>query len=148
MSPELSRRRFLEGCAALCGAVLVGCNSNSAPTIQVSSLGSDKWALENVPDVQQGEAVAFQFKEGEPGLLFKTPTGELAAISAKCTHQGCTVAWTHGAPEGAFACPCHRSEFALDGKPLAGPTKKPLPRYAVKSSGGGAYELSPEHDKI
>jgi cytochrome b6-f complex iron-sulfur subunit len=143
MSEELSRRRFIEGCAMLVGVSLVGCTSGSSTqTIQVSSTGNDRWKLENVPELKRGEAVAFNFANGEPGLLYKEPAGQLAAVNAKCTHQGCTVEWTDGAQSGAFHCPCHRSDFSLSGEALSGPAKTPLKRYAVKSTEAGIYELS------
>jgi len=61
------------------------------------------------------------------------------AISAVCTHLGCTVrAEALSQPEttnvdGAplrlthrFACPCHGSRYTGDGKNVAGPAPKPL----------------------
>jgi Rieske Fe-S protein len=44
------------------------------------------------------------------------------AVSAVCTHLGCIVAAT---PEG-FACPCHGSRFAHDGKVTQGPAPSAL----------------------
>jgi glycine/D-amino acid oxidase-like deaminating enzyme/nitrite reductase/ring-hydroxylating ferredoxin subunit len=50
--------------------------------------------------------------------------GELRAVSARCTHLGCIVAW-NGA-EGSWDCPCHGSRFAPDGSVLQGPAVSPL----------------------
>jgi glycine/D-amino acid oxidase-like deaminating enzyme/nitrite reductase/ring-hydroxylating ferredoxin subunit len=50
--------------------------------------------------------------------------GELRAVSARCTHLGCIVAW-NGA-ERSWDCPCHGSRFAPDGSVLQGPAVSPL----------------------
>jgi len=47
----------------------------------------------------------------------------LYAISAICTHLGCTVARQE---EGGFFCPCHGSRFDAQGKNISGPAPKPL----------------------
>jgi cytochrome b6-f complex iron-sulfur subunit len=44
------------------------------------------------------------------------------AVSAICSHLGCIVTST---PEG-FACPCHGSRFAPDGRVVQGPAPSPL----------------------
>ena len=45
-----------------------------------------------------------------------------SALAAICTHLGCIVA-----PEAdAFACPCHGSRFARDGRVVRGPAPSPL----------------------
>jgi len=46
----------------------------------------------------------------------------LYALSALCTHLGCTV----GETETSFECPCHGSRFNLHGATLQGPASKPL----------------------
>jgi cytochrome b6-f complex iron-sulfur subunit len=57
------------------------------------------------------------------------------ALSTVCTHLGCIVK-----QEGAgFACPCHGSQFKLDGAVTKGPAPKALPWLAVSSAGGGSY---------
>jgi nitrite reductase/ring-hydroxylating ferredoxin subunit len=55
------------------------------------------------------------------------------AVSAVCTHLGCIVA--QGA-EG-FACPCHGSRFAPDGKVIQGPAPSPLRWYELSLAADG-----------
>jgi cytochrome b6-f complex iron-sulfur subunit len=49
--------------------------------------------------------------------------GELHALSAVCTHLGCTVAAQEG---GGFFCPCHGSRFDPTGAVVAGPAPRHL----------------------
>ncbi len=61
----------------------------------------------------------------------------LFALSAVCTHLGCTVA--HNGQE--LVCPCHGSRFAADGTNLSGPAARPLPYLALKLSDNGQIEV-------
>jgi cytochrome b6-f complex iron-sulfur subunit len=54
-------------------------------------------------------------------------------VSAVCTHLGCIVAQT---AEG-YACPCHGSRFAADGKVLQGPAPSPLRWYELSLAADG-----------
>jgi len=58
------------------------------------------------------------------------------AMSAVCTHLGCTVNPDAQTGNG-FRCPCHGSIFDEDGRVLKGPAPKPLPCYAMSSSRDG-----------
>jgi glycine/D-amino acid oxidase-like deaminating enzyme/nitrite reductase/ring-hydroxylating ferredoxin subunit len=57
--------------------------------------------------------------------VHRDDAGELHALSARCTHLGCIVAW-HG-DDGAWVCPCHGSRFAADGTLVQGPAVADLP---------------------
>jgi glycine/D-amino acid oxidase-like deaminating enzyme/nitrite reductase/ring-hydroxylating ferredoxin subunit len=56
--------------------------------------------------------------------VHKDESGNLRALSARCTHLGCIVQW-NGA-EKSWDCPCHGSRFSNSGDVLQGPATKPL----------------------
>ncbi|MGC8605021.1 MAG: ubiquinol-cytochrome c reductase iron-sulfur subunit [Desulfomonilaceae bacterium] len=49
------------------------------------------------------------------------------ALSDRCTHLGCRYKWNLS--KGLFECPCHGSEFDIQGRVLRGPATKPLSRF-------------------
>jgi cytochrome b6-f complex iron-sulfur subunit len=74
------------------------------------------------------------FKFGaEPGLLVRTPEGELRAFSARCTHLNCTVQYEPN--ERSIVCACHNGQFDLNGKNIGGPPPKPLVPFNVNVRG-------------
>ncbi len=56
------------------------------------------------------------------------------AISAVCTHLGCTVKI---ASENKFHCPCHGSKFDEHGNVIIGPAPRPLPHFELSVSRDG-----------
>ena len=59
-----------------------------------------------------------------PGLLVKTPAGELRAFSAICTHLDCTVQYREDRQD--IYCACHNGVYDLNGKNVSGPPPRPL----------------------
>jgi len=57
------------------------------------------------------------------------------AIWSRCTHLGCTPNWFQA--ESRFRCPCHGSNFDIEGDVIAGPAPKPLWRVAVATTPDG-----------
>ena len=76
--------------------------------------------IEAIP-VGQGGVI----KRGKQKLaVWKDMNGKPHALSASCTHLGCTVTWNNA--ERTWDCPCHGSMFAADGSVIHGPAVKPL----------------------
>jgi glycine/D-amino acid oxidase-like deaminating enzyme/nitrite reductase/ring-hydroxylating ferredoxin subunit len=72
--------------------------------------------------------------EGEHRAVYRDDEGELHAVSATCTHMGCTVAFNEA--ERTWDCPCHGSRFDVDGHVLDGPANAALaPRVATPAGG-------------
>jgi cytochrome b6-f complex iron-sulfur subunit len=70
---------------------------------------------------------------GNPISVVRLDANTVIAVDAKCTHLGCTVAWTPGRMD--FECPCHGSTFATDGQVTMGPATEPLASYSVDDMG-------------
>jgi cytochrome b6-f complex iron-sulfur subunit len=62
----------------------------------------------------------------------------LRAISAVCTHLGCTI----NKAENGFQCPCHGSRFDKTGKALSGPASRPLERFAAAVDKSGQVTVN------
>ncbi len=62
--------------------------------------------------------------DGQLVAVHRDGSGTLHAVSARCTHMGCTVEWN--AAERTWDCPCHGSRFDTDGGVLDGPATQPL----------------------
>ncbi|HET9751997.1 MAG TPA: Rieske (2Fe-2S) protein [Myxococcales bacterium] len=60
----------------------------------------------------------------------------LTALSAKCTHEGCTVQYVPG--ESLIWCACHNGRFDFSGRVLSGPPPRPLEKYACQREPDGS----------
>ena len=70
---------------------------------------------------------------GQPGLLIRNADGSYRALTAVCTHLGCTVQYK--AADKAIWCACHNGRYDLSGRNVSGPPPRPLEQYAVHESG-------------
>lgn len=70
--------------------------------------------------------------EQESFFVFRD-AGGIYAISAVCTHLGCSV----GRSSEGFACPCHGSRFSPSGEVLGGPAPRALPCLEVGRAADG-----------
>lgn len=68
--------------------------------------------------------------EKKTAWVVKEADNKVVAFGPQCTHLACAYHWEMQA--GKFVCPCHGSEFAIDGKVITGPAARPLDRYATK----------------
>ena len=77
----------------------------------------------SVDDIAPGHGAVVDVG-GQRLAVFRDETGLLRAVSAKCTHMGCTVDWNDA--EKTWDCPCHGSRYGLDGTVIRGPAAKGL----------------------
>jgi Rieske Fe-S protein len=61
---------------------------------------------------------------GRQVAVSRSPSGELTAVSAVCTHLGCVVGWNP--VDRTWDCPCHGSRFAPTGEVVSAPAIAPL----------------------
>ncbi|MEH2404095.1 QcrA and Rieske domain-containing protein [Nostoc sp.] len=80
-----------------------------------------------------GQLLAKNSPAGPVLVVGTSKAANLTAVNPTCTHAGCTVAWKAEAKK--FACPCHGSEFGVDGKVQKGPATEALKTYAAKIEG-------------
>jgi Rieske Fe-S protein len=70
------------------------------------------------------------FKFGSrPGILIRTPDGELRAFEAMCTHLDCIVQYRDDVSR--IWCACHNGFYDLNGTNIQGPPPRPLEQFAV-----------------
>lgn len=124
--PSRSRREFLEAVARLAaGAAAIACGRSHRPpplfesTVDVSGLTTDGATL----------VTATAGLDGAPILVVRDGAGRFHALSMQCTHEGCPV---RPPVQGVITCPCHGSQYDLQGRVRRGPAQLPLARYTVE----------------
>jgi Rieske Fe-S protein len=124
----MNRRTFLATSSALVVLPAIGgCTGGGA----VLSNDLDV-KLSDHPDLATvGKTVLIDAGLGLPIAITLTGPGTYAITSTECTHQGCevnrdSIGWT---------CPCHGSQFTLEGDVRRGPAQDPLPMYDYVVSG-------------
>jgi Rieske Fe-S protein len=83
-------------------------------------------------ELKNNSGLIFKFGN-KPGILVRTPDGELRAFTAVCTHLECTVQYKKETSQ--IWCACHNGTYDLSGKNVSGPPPKPLEAYKVNLRG-------------
>ncbi len=101
------------------------------PEVGESTAGTVTLPLK-AAEVKPNSGQIFKFGS-RPGILIRTPAGELRAFSAVCTHLNCTVQYRGDL--GQIWCACHNGHFDLNGKNVEGPPPRPLDAFVVNVRG-------------
>jgi len=139
---EVTRRQF---CKTACGSALaVGAGFLAKDKIFPAPAATEPKLVARVAEVPVGGYRLFAYPtEHHPAILVRLGENEFAAFSQSCTHLQCPVHYQH--EQRQFFCPCHEGFFsAQDGRVLAGPPPRALPRYPVEVRGGEIW-IGPEH---
>jgi Rieske Fe-S protein len=99
----------------------------------VADLGVDEVVAAKVGELKPNSGTIFRFGS-RPGLLILQADGQTYnALSATCTHLGCTVQYRPDLHE--IWCPCHNGIYNLNGGNVSGPPPQPLTKFDVHVRG-------------
>ena len=137
-STAFDRRGFLDALLALGFVSTAAAIAYPVPRFLIPPASGE-------PDTQSvvaGRAAALRpntasiFKFGsKPGIVARTPEGEVRAFSAVCTHLDCTVQFK--ADTSQLWCACHNGTYDLGGNVVSGPPPRGLEKFAVNIRGEG-----------
>ena len=110
--------------------------SRKTPSAVGNFLKENATAVKNFTEyLAPGEVSSVdELKPGQGAILrrgmtkaaaYRDTDGTLYERSAACTHMGCHLHWNSF--ETCWDCPCHGSQFAVDGTALNAPAVSPLP---------------------
>jgi len=133
----MERREFVRRLPVLSSGLVLGSSSLwlqgcGGVSYLVPTMAPGRLVVSGGDIVPGGEAFAQAPGMDRPVYLRRVASGEVTAVLASCTHAGCQPS-----PVGdRLVCPCHGSEFSLDGDVLQGPADRPLTRYRVTEEAG------------
>jgi len=135
-APPLARRRFVElilGTGLIASAV-----SFLYPILKylippnLPDFGNEAVLAARVSEIKPKQGKIFRFGS-KPGLLIESTAGEYYAMSAVCTHLGCTVQYR--ADLRQVWCACHNGMYDIHGRNISGPPPRPLEALDVQVRG-------------
>jgi Rieske Fe-S protein len=145
-APRPSRRTFcVHACQAAslfaAGTLVQACSGNAtspsgAATLSTINASAAAGVLSVTIDAASPLATvgaAALIQSGASNVLVsRTAQNSFAAVTAVCTHEGCTVTGISGQ---TYVCPCHGSEFSPTGGVVKGPAVSPLRQLATNFNG-------------
>ncbi len=150
-SDPWGRRRFLAKVTIALNALLGAVVAVPAVGYLLSPLRRRREArrfvrLARLNDLADGEPRKFAVVGPEVDAWTRAPDRRLGAVwlvrrgdgvvayTATCPHLGCSV--DYRAEACRFACPCHASFFAIDGRRLAGPSPRGMDALDARETDG------------
>jgi glycine/D-amino acid oxidase-like deaminating enzyme/nitrite reductase/ring-hydroxylating ferredoxin subunit len=88
----------------------------------------DRLSARTLDSIDKGEGAVVRHGLSQLAV-HRDDHGQLHALSARCTHLGCIVAWNTA--ERTWDCPCHGSRFDTDGRVIEGPAIADLERRSL-----------------
>lgn len=75
-----------------------------------------------------------------PVLINRALSGQFYALDTACSHEGCTVP-TYDPAAQCMQCPCHGSQYDLDGTVRRGPANFPLRSFTIHYDGADGLSV-------
>jgi cytochrome b6-f complex iron-sulfur subunit len=144
--PESGRRAFLATAAGVAGLCYVGALGYpiyrylaSPSELALSAAAVTEVTLKDAQKLPAGSVLMFKFGPS-PAMLIHHKDGRWVALSAVCSHLGCTVQYEADADR--IHCACHGGVYnAYTGANVSGPPPKPLKLFKV-AIGEAGVEVS------
>lgn len=135
--PPLTRRTFVKVGMTVAGAAYAAALGYplyrylSSPAENAAALAAVKEVtLADADKLPREAALMFKFA-GRPALLLHHADDTWTALTAVCTHLGCTVQFDKD--RKAIYCACHGGVYdAKTGANISGPPPKPLTKYVAQ----------------
>jgi Rieske Fe-S protein len=140
----LTRRSFcLHACEAASlvalGALIEECSSSpTSPSGNVPALptvtgtvsnGIVTVALDTAPALASVGSAALVQAGPSSYLVARPAQDSFIALTAVCTHEGCTVT---GFQNARYVCPCHGSQYTTSGAVVMGPATQALRQFSTQ----------------
>jgi Rieske Fe-S protein len=109
-----SRRRFLNRIIAILMVPFLYFWYRAVKMSSVLETGKEKI----VPATDIPEGITFYDE-----VIICKKEGEIVVFSARCSHLGCTI---NRFENDRLICPCHGSEYSVEGEVSKGPSSRPL----------------------
>jgi cytochrome b6-f complex iron-sulfur subunit len=142
-----SRKDFLRQAAGACVGLIIGpfvyawLRGTYFGSPQVKPKGSIR--VGSVESLKRGTTRTVQYGPDKV-IIVRTPNSEFVALSAICTHLGCSIRFRQNQAHGELVCNCHESVFGLDGENLSGPAPLPLKAYKIQLNNNELQISDPE----
>jgi nitrite reductase/ring-hydroxylating ferredoxin subunit len=139
----LARREFTKFLVLTSGAFAAGQCWIGVMSALPGEPPSEKRIASEAEIPEQG-VLEFRYPtDDDPCLLIRLQGGRLVAYGQQCSHLSCAV--IPEPADGVLKCPCHNGYFEIDdGRPIAGPPRRPLARVALEVRDGVIFATGVE----
>jgi len=144
----LARREFTKFMVLTSGAFATGQCWIAGMSAMQSTEPLPRMRIADDANVPVNGVVEFRYPaDHDPCLLIRLPDGQLVAYGQKCSHLACAV--IPRPEQGQLTCPCHNGYFEMkEGRPVAGPPRRPLPRITLEVLEGVIYATGVEYRTV
>ena len=138
----VARREFTKLLGSTSLAFLIGALAAAARKLWRNAAPgrTTSMPIATVDEMAVGAYKLFRYptEENDVCILLRLGPSQFVAFNQNCTHLSCPVHFNPDAMQ--LECPCHRGFFsAADGRPLAGPPKRPLVGISVSIRKGQVW---------
>lgn len=136
---HVARREFVKFLVLTSGAFAAGQCWIAAASALREKGPFPRVKVATTAELDAKRVVEFRYPdEHEPCLALSLGAGRYVAYGQKCSHLACAV--VPHLEKSELHCPCHNGFFEVnDGRPIAGPPRRPLPLVTLEVQDGVVY---------